>query len=364
MRITFILPGSSGEPSGGPKVVFEYANGLVARGHQVTIVSSPVSQKSPPLNMIAKAFLRFPQRKIDKSYRPDSWFKLDERVEMKWVPHLTSNYIPSSDVVVATAWKTAEWVVGYDSSKGQKYYLIQGQETWDESEERVMHTWKLPLNKIVISRWLNKIATDLGERAEYIPNGLDFLSFYLDIPIKLRNPYKVTMLYHDLPLKGSADGLTAIDITKKEIPNLEVTLFGIPKRPAKLPQWIKYHQNPKQSTIRELYNDSAIFIAPSLKEGWGLPASEAMMCGAALVGTDIGGHQEFAKSMETALLSQSNDPVALAQNVIRLINDQELRIKLATLGNDKIREFTWERAVNAFEYLVLEKISYDKEFVR
>ena len=77
-----------------------------------------------------------------------------------------------------------------------------------------------------------------------------------------------------------------------------------------------------------------------------------MMSGAALVATDIGGHREYACHEKTALLSPPKEPEILAENILRLIRDRNLRILLAKQGNDYIQQFTWKRAVDQFEALV------------
>ena len=349
MRILFILPGSASAPVGGPKVVFEYANGLVARGHKVSILLSPLTRQGPALGERIKAIIRYPQRLLDKSYRPDAWFSLDPRVKIHWVPSFRERHIPGADAIVATAWMTAEWVVGYGPDKGRKFYLVQHKETWDGPENRVMNTWRLPLKKIVISRWLQEIAKECGEASVYIPNGLDFQSFALDKPVEQRVPHHVMMLYHDTAWKGSADGLLALELARSEVCHLKTVLFGVSKQPRNLPDWIEYRRNPAQTKLRELYNEAAIFVAPSWTEGWGLSPAEAMMCGAAVAGTDIGGHQEFAVHEQTALLSPPKVPRALANNVVRLVRDQDLRVRLAHAGHEDIQQFTWKRAVDAFE---------------
>lgn len=298
--------------------------------------------------------LSFVKQKVLGTWRPNEWFRMDPLVKMLWVPSLAPRYIPRSDVIVATAWQTAERVASYSMEKGQKIYLIQHLETWAGPSDRVMATWKAALRKVVISRWLQAIAVKLDEDATYIPNGLDTEAFGLDNPSQSREPSSVGMLYQQADWKGSADGLAALALVRNKVPGLRVALFGVPSRPPHLPSWIRYTQTPTQEALRALYNDVAIFLAPSWEEGWGLPPSEAMLCGAALAATDIGGHREFAQHKVTALLSPRKDPDALALNVLQLVRDPELRIAIAHKGNEAIQAFTWERAVDAFEGVLLE----------
>jgi glycosyltransferase involved in cell wall biosynthesis len=222
-----------------------------------------------------------------------------------------------------------------------------------------MATWRLPLRKIVISRWLLDVARSMGESAEYIPNGLDFEAFGLDVDPQSRSPFSTLMLYHQAEWKGTADGLDALARVKQRVPELEATLFGVPTAPSTLPPWVRYYRQPAQTLLRSLYNHSAIFVSPSRSEGWGLTASEALMCGCALAATDAGGHREFALHEETALVSPPANPEALAKNIERLLSEPERRTRLARTGHQFIGQFTWERALDAFERLILLRQSPD-----
>ena len=354
LKITFTLPGAGSHPVGGYKVIYEYANHLCARGHRVTVVHPARLHTDVSWVKLGKSTVRYLQRKAEGSYRPDNWFNIDNGVSLLWSWSLNDKYIPDADIVIATSWETAEWVNRYPEAKGKHFYLAQGLETWSGAEKRVLATWKMPFKKIVIAKWLKEIADDLGEEAIYIQNGLNFNAFGLDASPEVRNQTRILMLHHRLDLKGSADGLAALNIVKRELPDLRATLFGVSAAPSKLPDWIEYHRRPSQPKLRELYNHAAIFLSPSWSEGWPLPPAEAMMCGAALVATDIGGHKEYATHEETALLSPPKDAKSLAENLLRLIRNPEFRIKLAQQGNAYIQRFTWKNAVDRFEAALLQ----------
>src|SRR3546814_3213520 len=89
---------------------------------------------------------------------------------------------PDADVVIATAWQTAEVVDRLPAAKGRKFYLIQHLEDWTGPRERVLATWKLPLEKLVIARWLKDIAIELGESTSYQPNAIDTAFFAMAVP--------------------------------------------------------------------------------------------------------------------------------------------------------------------------------------
>jgi len=351
-RITFVLPGAARFPVGGFKVIYEYANRLSAKGHQVSVVHPASARIDATGTEIARSAVIYVCRKLARSWQPH-WFPMKPAVRSLYLPSLSARHIPDADVVIATAWQTAEWVAGYPRSKGEKFYLIQQLETWHGLEERVIATWRLPLRKLVIAQWLLDFARGIGEVAELQPNGLDFERFFLTKDLSDRNPSSVMMLYHQATDKGSADGLQALSLVRKEIPDLRVTLFGTSEKPSNLDPSFQYHRCPPQEVLRNLYNESAVFIAPSWTEGWALPPAEAMMCGAALAATDIGGHRGYAIADQTALLSPPRKPEMLAANVLRLVKDSALRTRIAAAGHEFIRQFTWDRSVDKLEHALL-----------
>jgi glycosyltransferase involved in cell wall biosynthesis len=272
---------------------------------------------------------------------------------MLYVSDLDASEVPDGDVVFATAWQTAEYVLGYPKRKGAKFYLIQHYETWSGPKDRVDATWRAPLNKVVISRWLYELGQALGcEHIEYIPNGIDHERYHLLNPISIR-PKRIAMLFHTMDWKGCPDGLRALGIVKNQHPDLRVTLFGTPRRSGSIPDWVEYFRDPPQTEIvGRIYNESSIFLCPSWTEGFALPPAEAMACGCAVVSTDCGGVRDFLENEVTALISPPRDPEALAQNMLRLLQDDELRQRLARAGQERIQGFSWERSADQLDKLI------------
>lgn len=346
MNISFFLPGSAHHPVGGFKVVFEYANELSIMGHNVSIFLIADACETQKETSILKVYLRrayFIYRKASHSYLPDKWFKKNKALTFHWI--LKSNIEKKivEGVIIATSWQTAIIVNNLSIKNSVKYYIIQHLETWSGSYEQIMFTWKLPLKKVVISQWLKKIADDLGEESYYIPNGLDFNAFNIDIPISSRGDNTVMMLYHKADWKGTEDGLQALRIVKKLRPDITAILFGVFPAP-NLETWIHYHRNPSQKKLRDLYNLSSVFVSPSWAEGFPLPPCEAMMCGAALVATDIGGHREIGIDQKTALLCPTHSPAMLAKCIIDLLDNPSLRYYIADSAYHNIQQFTWDKS--------------------
>ena len=100
--------------------------------------------------------------------------------------------------------------------------------------------------------------------------------------------------------------------------------------------------------LRKLYNTATVFVAASRTEGMALPPAEALLCGCALVCTDIGGFKMYAIDNETALMSPVFDIDALAHNIFCLMINTEKRIALAKAGRELLQQYTWDNAYKLF----------------
>ena len=91
-----------------------------------------------------------------------------------------------------------------------------------------------------------------------------------------------------------------------------------------------------------LYSGAAAVIAPSMYEGFGLPALEAMACGAAVVATRIPAFVEVAG--DAALFVDPGDPAQLTAALACVLGDSGLRERLVAAGLKRSADFTWRRA--------------------
>ena len=351
MRISFILPNYSVHPTGGAKVVYEYANELASLGHAVSVIHPKVLFRSykaaGPLRnsfRLLKDFVRYCSAGSVKNIKV-SWLKLHPDVVLLSTPSAAERFIPDADVVVATLWRTAECVAKYSPRKGRRHYLVQHYEDWHGDKSRVDATWRLKLTKIVIAKWLVRKGEDLGaEDMHYVPNALDHNSFYMTANVEDRLSV-VSMLYSPMAWKGADDGVAALTVAKEKHPELNAVLFGVTPRPDALPQWIEYHQTPSAEFLRdEIYNRSAIYLCPSWSEGWGLPVSEAMACGCAIVSTDNGGVSDFVVDGVNGFIVPIKDASGLAKSICNLLDNRSLRVSMANNNLHSVREFSYSES--------------------
>lgn len=354
MRICFILPHPADGPTGGYKVVYEYANRLVADGFKVDVVySGSIFWRQKPLRFKLSACVRYVQRWL-KGFSSRGWFPLDRRVKEHFTLSMNYRHVPKADVYVATSPYTAWYINEYPIDNKRKFYFIQGREDWGPGLRAILEdTYHMPLRKIVIAGWLRDMLKDkYSEESIVVPNGFDFEKFSMTVAPEKRDKFSISMLYHTQELKRSEDAIKALYIVKKKYPDLHVTAFGVPERPSDMPEWFTYYQMPDADTHNDINNESAIFVTASEVEGWGLTVGEAMICGEAVCCTDNAGHREMAIDGETALLSPVCDPQALADNIIRLIEDDDLRCRLALKGHEYIQRFRWDESYTTFRQLI------------
>jgi glycosyltransferase involved in cell wall biosynthesis len=94
-----------------------------------------------------------------------------------------------------------------------------------------------------------------------------------------------------------------------------------------------------------LYSQAAVFVLPSLYEGFGLPVLEAMACGAPVVCSNAGPLPEVAGS--AALLVPPQEPAAWAEAISRVLGDRQLSADLRARGRRRAEQFSWQRTAQA-----------------
>jgi glycosyltransferase involved in cell wall biosynthesis len=346
-RFNFILPFLPTKPVGGVKNLFQFANRLAARGHEITIlcaVKRPFKKQRTPV------WFRLWMNRI--KINQVKWFQLDHSIKLVVVPEITDKYVPDAQATLSTWWQMAYALPGLSPSKGTKINFVQDYELWTGQEDRVHESYKLPVTHVVIAKYLQElIFRHSGVEPVLVNTPIDTGKFFSTKEIGARHPASVLMMFSEEPRKGSMFGIAALNKVKALIPELEVTFFSVYDRPANLP--VAYHFHRRPQNLVELYNAHAIFLAPSLGEGWALPPAEAMACGCAVVCTEIGGHQDYAIHQQTAILVPAKDVERMASAITELIRNKSLRERIATNGHEMITQsFNWDHAVQSLEHIL------------
>jgi len=97
------------------------------------------------------------------------------------------------------------------------------------------------------------------------------------------------------------------------------------------------------------------FVYPSLYEGFGLPAAEALACGVPTVVTNTSSLPEVVG--DAALLVDPHDPGDLAEAMRRVLQEPGLAADLAARGPRQAARFSWERSAEQLETALLEALA-------
>ncbi|MCL2218602.1 MAG: glycosyltransferase family 4 protein [Chitinispirillia bacterium] len=351
LRISFIIPFTN--MTGGIAVVLEYYRGLTAMGHDVSIYYPLLPYCG--LFHDRPLWKRFPARMksflLNLKYIRRSISMFSEDIPVKPVLRINDSSIPDADAVIATAWPTAYDVNKLSSAKGRKFYFIQHYEIWSGDVKKVDNSYRLPINLITIAPWLTELMREKFGRNDVteIHNGIRLDKFYP--PAEKRfSEASILMMAHDLVWKGTRDGIDALTAVKERYPHVKIKMFGMCEQPD-APFDFEYHKDPPYEELLSLYQDASIFISPSHKEGWHLPPMEAMACKCAIAATNVGCIPTLNNG-ENMVLVDMNNPVSIANGVIRLLADKALLERTAERGLARIREQGWTKSVQSLIFAI------------
>ncbi len=361
MKITFVLPFVT--LAGGIRVVAIYADRLKKRGHEVFVISTPSQQLT--LRQKIKTLLkdkRWPTQNHGASYFDD--IDIEHKVLESYRP-ITNDDVPDADVVIATWWETAEWVNTFDKSKGLKFYFVQGHEVFqNQSIERIKSTYRLPLKKITISKWLmNIMDEEYGDKeVSLVPNSVDY-DFFNSPPRGKQSNLTVGFMYSPLPFKGCDIIIEALKRARKNIPNLKILAFGS-KRPAPelpLPTFTEFYYRPKQEKIREIYSSCDLWLFGSRAEGFGLPILEAMACRTPVIATPAGAAPELLSNGGGVLLGDYTVD-SMVKAILNINNMQESHWEtMSEQAYEKAKSYSWDDATVLFEKSLLKYLNVERK---
>jgi len=106
--------------------------------------------------------------------------------------------------------------------------------------------------------------------------------------------------------------------------------------------------------LAALYSGAVAACIPSLYEGFGLPALEAMACGAPVLANDVGGVQEVGAG--AALLVPVEDAPGWVEGLLRLFQEPGLREHLSELGLTRASRYSWDRSAEAHAGLLASEL--------
>ena len=205
-------------------------------------------------------------------------------------------------------------------------------------------------------------------KMERVMNGIDLNVFYPDSKVQ-KNPFKlVTVASADVPLKGLDYLLEALSDLVKIYPDISLSVIGEQKKGGHTERLIKklnlekrvnFFSNLTQEDLRKTYCEAELAIIPSLYEGFGFAAIEAMACGVPLISTSGGALPEVIK--DTGIIISPKNAKEIYNSIDFLLSSpdkaKELSIKALRRANSK---FSWETIAKKLEKVYFKEIEIYK----
>ncbi len=173
----------------------------------------------------------------------------------------------------------------------------------------------------------------------------------------------------DIPLKGLNYLLKAVAETRKK-QSVKLTVIGEPKKNGiieklvaklKIGDIVNFTGRIANEDFADYYAKATIAVVPSLYEGFGIPAVEAMACGVPLITTSGGALPEVVG--DAGIIVEPADASALAGAITYLLNNPDERKKYAKSGLERVNSvFSWPKAAQEVVGIYREAIDAHRRF--
>lgn len=385
------LLGYRSQPYGGGQGVYlrYLSKGLVDAGHKVDVISGPpYPHLDPRVRLIELPSLDLFENGLT-SLRPRHLRSMTNVIE--WTSKLTGGF--------AEPYTFGRRAVKYLREHGSEYDLIHDNQSlsWGMLELQRMGVplvttvhhpitsdLRIALNaarnaweRLLIRRWhsfLNMqkkvvkqlhnvvtvsdcsrqdIARDFGIQPAGISlvyNGIDTDVFRPLEGVERRPQRLMATCSADAPLKGTRYLLRAYAKLLQTYPELELLLVSKPQPGGKTEKLVKklgledkiqFVSGISTEQMVKYYAEASVAVVPSVYEGFGLPAGEAMACGVPVVSTDGGALPEVVGDAGVIVPVKNVD--AMASAIDQLLCDPARRATLGQAGRERILEkFCWQ----------------------
>ena len=194
-------------------------------------------------------------------------------------------------------------------------------------------------------------------KIEVILNGIDINTFTTSSFDNREENKIITTASADIPLKGLKYLIKSLPKILDSFPKTTLTVIGKSPNNSEVSKLIEdlnlsdvitFRSGISEKEIVDLYHSSELAVIPSLYEGFGFGAGEAMACGVPLISTHSGGLKEVVGDAAIKILPSSAGEIEKA--VINLFNNPDEMRKLSIRGRQRMEEiFDWKIAASSYE---------------
>ena len=201
---------------------------------------------------------------------------------------------------------------------------------------------------LVPSGFLEQVFAKYGYTSRIVPNIIDLTRFTPATPA-VQHPHIVVARNLE-PIYDNATALRAFAIVWQQVPTARMTIAGSGPERQTLAQLahslgiadaVTFSGRLENEHMAALYHSAQIVVNPSLADNMPISVLEALASGVPVVSTDVGGVPYLVTHEKTALLVPAQNPDAMAQALLRLLEDAPLRQRLSEAGLALAQQFSW-----------------------
>jgi glycosyltransferase involved in cell wall biosynthesis len=222
--------------------------------------------------------------------------------------------------------------------------------------------WRRADRVVAVCESLGRLTdqTCRGLRYSVIPNGVNLRLFHPpEAPRRPNRPIRCLAVARLVERKGLGELLRAFAMLPRREFLLDIVGTGPDARRLRqlasslgLGQDVTFLGSLERSAVAQRYRDADLFTLPSSAEAFGNVFAEALASGLPIVGSNIGGIPELVEHGKNGLLVDPGSPEALAQAILYLAGDPELRESMGQ-GNRRKAEQQLEWGQVTRQYLSL-----------
>jgi glycosyltransferase involved in cell wall biosynthesis len=204
---------------------------------------------------------------------------------------------------------------------------------------------------VTVSQSTRQDLLDLGFKEVFVvPEGLNFEPLS---EVAEKESYPVVAYVGRLKRAKRPDhAVKAFKVVKEKIPEAELWIIGdgyFRKDLEKIAtDRVRFFGGLSDEERRELLSRAWVLVNPSVREGWGLNVVEAAALGMPCVAYGVAGLRDSVVDGVTGLLVKSGDVRGLADAIIRLLGDEDFRLRLSEAALHYARQFSWNRCGEQF----------------
>ncbi|MBI2326779.1 glycosyltransferase family 4 protein [Candidatus Curtissbacteria bacterium] len=341
------------DAGGAEKVAIEITSRLTKEKHQVTIFTSLFKGAKKQETTRGVNIIRRGNRLTCRFFAFLYWLKnkkFDLVIdEINTIPFFSIFYAPAKTLTLIHQLASEFWF-------SQTIWPLSTIGYW-------LEPFALKLYKdrptIVVSKSTQKDLQKLGfKNTKIVREGLDFKPQFASAKEDL-----ILFIGRLIEPKGPRDAITAFRKTNDIVTGTKLVIIGRgdPTFTANLKRQtitlglkdkVKFTGFIPESQKIELLKKAKVVLIPSIREGWGLVATETSALGAVPIAYNVPGLRDSIANGKTGILTETN-PQALAQAAIDVLKKDQLRKRLAKNGYLWSQKFSWENCYQDFKRFVL-----------